>query len=259
MSDQTTSTTTTTTTSTATAPLPTDPKSQSRFVADFGELENHLRKINAEIGNTPMKRTQSFTQLADGLVKAHVLDPDWLKSPAVKETNELRNKVVHGQTSGDELSSEIRKATSTLSRLWSDVNEQYTFYLARKYFSHGTIGLTTEGGFDLLGEVLEARLAIEIKTFRSRKVDTRLFAEAMDKYYNFISVNQKRLIYGLFLFQSGTKNTGETLQYFREQLGRSTSQNIEDLHLVLIDLNAKEGLAQQIQEGLTQLLPLPVA
>ena len=232
------------------------PENQSRFLADFGEFEAYLRKLLIESG-MPATRMLTFRHIADQLISAHILDTDWLRSPVVIGLIDIRNRLAHGMTDPEKDLQAISNAGSNLARLWAEVNEQFTFYVVSRHSEGLEVGRTTEAGFDILGDVYNQRLALEVKTFRDNKIDTRIIAESIDKYENFSVSNSQPLYYGLFVFQRRRLNQNEsTQQAFKKRIQKSTMVDPQRLKLFFIDMSG-ESITFQVEQALSELIVPP--
>lgn len=234
-----------------------NPENQSRFLAEFGEFEAYLRKLLDESG-LPTTGNLAFRHIAEQLVSAHVLDPDWLKSPAVMGLIDIRNRLSHGMTDPDKDLDAIRNADSNLARLWAEVNEQFTYYVVRRHSEDLKVGRTTEGGFDILGEVFNQRLALEVKTYRDNKIDSRAIAESIDKYENFRVSTSQPLFYCLLIFQRRKLNSNQgTRQTFQSRIRQANINEPQHLNLGFIDMSDEEGITFQIEQALSNLIIPP--
>lgn len=233
-------------------------ENQSRFIAEFAQLEAYLYKLLQESGVPAGSKSLSFRQITEQLVSAQVFDADWLNSPAVVSLSKLRNDIVHPRPGTPIDTSEINNAISNLARLWAEVNERYTYYVLLRHASNLKASRTTEGGFDILGEVYNQRLALEVKTFRDRKVDSRSFGESIDKYENFRTSNSQPLLYGLLIFQNKSLSSNKNSQQaFEEKIRQSKLADSRLIRLFFIDMSDKEGIVFQIEQALSDLIVPP--
>lgn len=229
---------------------------QSLFLTDFAELERYVRDLYLELEPDAKNANLSFRQLIDKLSDMSVLTKTWRNSSNIKQLNDTRNKIAHGQAIGLSDLDQVRSSSMNIGRLRAEINDSYAYYVISTHLQDRfKIEKTTRGGFDFMATTDQYAIAFEVKSPQSGRLDSRTMKEIIDKFSNYLVINKQRLHYVLFYFQpAGRKSMDDFFLNFKKILADSPLENKKDLHLFYLTTSEGKSIRGQIEEALAALL-----
>jgi Cdc6-like AAA superfamily ATPase len=185
----------------------TPPSVDPKFVMDFAELEAFVREIYLELTPEDTKKGKySFAELINRLIEIGVLTKSWYSSRKVQELVKTKNKVVHGEAIGPEDLNVIQSSAFTLSRLKSEVVEDFIFYITERYLQSFNV---TKGKneFDFTAIKDNDVILFEVKSIQSGKPDPRNIQEIFDKFNNYAIGSSQNIYYVQFFFRQNRRKS----------------------------------------------------
>ena len=225
---------------------------QSLFLTDFAELEAYTRQLYLELEPNSTSSNISFINLIEKLSDMGVLAKGWSTSPRVKKLNETRDKISTGQAIGANDLDEVRSSTRNMGRLRSEINEAYTYFVAKKFLLNYKVEKSTKGGFDFMAIGDYFQIAFEVKSSQNGKLDMGLVSEIIDKYSNYTVINKQPLQYVIFYFQPpGRKSMDDFYMNFNSTLAASFPDYQKYIHLFyLTTAYDQNSIREQIENGI---------
>jgi hypothetical protein len=166
-----------------------------------------------------------------------------------------RAKIAHGHAIGEDDLNEVRNSTKNIALLRAEINEQFTFYVAKNYLQNIDLQKSTKGGFDFLATSTNYHMGIEVKNSVKGKLDNRTMNEIADKYSNYVTITKANLYLLLFFYQpSGRKSMDDFYLNFNKIIEEKLPEFKNRIQLFYITTAKDRSVKQQIENGLNKVL-----
>lgn len=200
----------------------TEIKADPNYLTEFVELEHYVRGIYVDlIDGATLQNTQlSIKQMIHKLIEIGAFSKTWRNSKKLDALVEVRNKLAHGTSINKDDLDIVQSSRFDISRLKSELIEDYTFFVTKKYLKAFDIAKDASSGFDFVAKNKEkVYILFDVKYAHYGQKAARNVNDIIDKFMNYVKSSGRNSFYVLFYYQpNGRKSYDEFYSQFFDVL-----------------------------------------
>jgi hypothetical protein len=192
------------------------------FLTEFIELEHYVRGIYVDLvdGATLQNTQLSIKQMINKLIEIGAFSKTWTNSKKLDALIEVRNKVAHGSSIDNYDLDVVQSSRFDISRLKSELIEDYTFFVTKKFLKTFELTKDTSSSFDFVARNSDnIYILFDVKYAHYSQKAARNVNDIIDKYMNYLKSSGRKSYYVLFYYQpNGRKSYDEFYSQFFDVL-----------------------------------------